>query len=385
MSRISRALVVLVLAIAVALGVSPARAQEIGEAPATSAPAKAETPTPVLPRDMPDLSAAKVTIPPVPSSYATRDLGWLHLAYPPAAEERVAPILADADEFKAMLVERLGQKVLDHVEVRITPTYGDMTRLAPVGAPPPGYASGVAYHGLHLVLITMLPPRGADAVDVAETFKHEMVHVALEDATLGQHVPVWFNEGLAIYLSGEHSLARQNTLMSATFSGRLIPFADLDRSFPSDTFEVNVAYAESADVMRFLMQRTDQVRFTSMIERVREGQVFDRSAADAYGSDLRKLEFQWHRDAERRYSIIPVLTGGGLLWVGVIGALVAAYVRRRRRTKAILARWEKEEAVEDLARARAAALAAGEREPIEPIAARASVKIEHDGHWHTLH
>jgi hypothetical protein len=228
-----------------------------------------------------------------------------------------------------------------------------------------------------------LSTRGAEAVDVGETFKHEMVHIALDDATRGQHVPVWFNEGLAIYLSGENSLARQQTLMSATFSGRLIPFQDLDRSFPSDTFEVNVAYAESADVMRFLMKRTDQLRFASMIERVRDGERFDRAAGEAYGSDIRKLEFEWVREAEHRYSIIPVLTGGGIIWVGVIGALGLAYVRRRRRTKAILARWEKEEAAEDLVRARAEA--AADEDLAVPVTARVSIKIEHDGNWHTLH
>jgi hypothetical protein len=359
----------------------------MGAAEATSA--KADAPTPLLPRDMPVLvSASQVTIPRVPASFKTRDLGWLLLSYPAAAEERVAPIVAEADEFKGLVAERLGQHVLEHVEVRVTPTFGDMTRLAPVGAPPPPYASGVAYSRLHLVLISMLPPHGADAVDVGETFKHEMVHIALDDATRGQHVPVWFNEGLAIYLSGENALSRQQTLMSATFSGRLIPFQDLDRSFPTEQAEVNVAYAESADIMRFLMKRTDAIRFSSMIDRVREGEPFDRAAADAYGSDLRKLEFQWVREAEHRYSIIPVLTGGGVIWVGILGALVAAYVRRRRRSRAILARWEKEEAAEDLARARLAAEAtAGDATPLGSLAKRASVhvKVEHDGGWHTLH
>jgi hypothetical protein len=379
MSRITRVFFAILLAIAVAFGAVPARAQEMTEAPPPAAGPARETP--LLPRDMPVLvSASQVTIPPVPASFKTRDLGWLRLSYPPAAEERVAPILAEADEFKAVLSSRLGQDVLSHVEVRITPTFGDMTRLAPIGAPPPGYASGVAYSRLHLVLISLLPPRGAEAVDVAETWKHEMVHIALDDATRGQHVPVWFNEGLAIYLSGEHSLARQQTLMSATFSGRLIPFQDLDRSFPTDQSEVNVAYAESADVMRFLMQRTDQVRFIAMIDRVREGQTFDRAAADAYGSSLRQLEFQWVREAEHRYSIIPVLTGGGVVWAGVLGALIAAYVKRRRRSKAILAKWEKEEAAEDLRAAEAE-----EALSLAPIAARQSVKIEHDGGWHTLH
>jgi hypothetical protein len=384
MSRIPRALLGLFFAIAVALGVGPAHAQEMNEAPPIAAP---KHDSPVLPRDMPVLvTQSQVTIPTVPPSYRTRDLGWLKLAYPPAAEERVAPILAEADEFKTMVSERLGQDVLSHVEVRITPTFGDMTRLAPIGAPPPGYASGVAYSRLHLVLISLLPPRGADAVDVLETWKHEMVHIALDDATRGQHVPVWFNEGLAIYLSGEHSLARQQTLMSATFQGRLIPFQDLDRSFPSDTSEVNVAYAESADVMRFLMQRTDQARFASMIDRVRDGQQFDRAAADAYGSDLRKLEFQWVREAEHRYSMIPVLTGGGVIWAAVLLALVAAYVKRRRRTKAILEKWEKEEAAEDERVARAAAVANDDLiAPLGASLARQSVKVEHEGGWHTLH
>jgi hypothetical protein len=380
MTRLARALVVVLVALAAVLGVAPARAQEMGGAPASE---QVKT-TPLLPRDTPVLvSASQVTIPAVPSSYKTRDLGWLSLSYPPSAEERVAPIVAEAEEFKTLLVERLGQPVLEHVDLRVTPTFGDMARLAPIGSPPPGYASGVAWTRLHLVIISMLPPRGADAVDVAETFKHEMVHIALDDATRGQHVPVWFNEGLAIYLSGENSLARQQTLMSATFSGRLIPFQDLDRSFPSDTFEVNVAYAESADVMRFLMKRTDQLRFASMIERVRDGERFERAAGDAYGSDLRKLEFEWMREAEHRYSIIPVLTGGGIIWVGVIVALGLAYMRRRRRTKAILARWEKEEAAEDLVRARAEA--AADADVALPVGARISIKIEHEGDWHTLH
>jgi hypothetical protein len=233
----------------------------------------------------------------------------------------------------------------------------------------------------------MLAPRGAEAVDLEEVFKHELVHVALEDAVGGRHVPVWFNEGLAIQLSGENPYDRHATMWNATLSGTLIPIADLDRAFPMDPHEVNVAYAESADFMRFLSRRADRARFAAMIDRVREGEPFDRAVALAYGSDLRKLEFQWRSEAERRYSLWPVLAGGGLVWIGVMAALVAAYVKRRRRTRAILARWEREEAIEDALIARRAA---EEKEkddaPIPSAGARTpSVKVEHAGRWHTLH
>ncbi|HEY8079923.1 MAG TPA: hypothetical protein VIF62_37585, partial [Labilithrix sp.] len=108
MTRLARALFVVLVALAAVLGVAPARAQELGGAPASE---QLKT-TPLLPRDTPVLvSASQVTIPPVPSSYKTRDLGWLSLSYPPSAEERVAPIVAEAEEFKTLLVERLGQPV----------------------------------------------------------------------------------------------------------------------------------------------------------------------------------------------------------------------------------------------------------------------------------
>jgi hypothetical protein len=353
------------------------------------------------PHDMPIVLAAGHAIPPLPGGYVTKDLGWLELAYPARSEERVEGIVRDAEAVKAELTSTLGQPVLSRVTVRIAPTVADMARLAPIDAPPPDYAAGVAYHGMHLVLISMLAPRGAEAVDVDEVFRHELAHVALEDAVLGQHVPVWFNEGLAIRLSGELAMARTKTLWGATLSGTLIPLADLDRSFPRDNFDVSIAYAESADFMRFLTRRADRLRFAAMIDRVRGGQAFDRAVAEAYGSDLRRLELEWRSDLDHRFSVIPVLTGGGLLWVLVIGALGAAYVRRRRRARAILARWEREEAIEDAmyarrvaaeeaaaARQEAPAGSAGAPPPSAAAAAaagRVSVKIEHHGRWHTLH
>lgn len=396
MSRWSRLFFALLSALIVSLTsiAASARPAEIGALSAGSpAPAGGAVDPPlVVPHDVPIvLPTAHATIPPVPASYVTKDLGWLELSYPASASERVAAILQDADSVKAQLTASLGQPVLTRVTVRVAPTFADMARLAPADVPPPPYASGVAYHGLHLVLLSMLQPHGAEAVDLDEVFRHELAHVALEEAVHGKHVPVWFNEGLAISLSGEPSLARTPTLWQATLSGTLIPVSDLDRNMPRDNFRVSIAYAESADFMRFLQRKSDHLRFVAMLERVRDGQDFDRAIAEAYGSDLRRLEFEWRGDLEHRFSVIPVLTGGGLIWCLVMGMLVVAYVRRRRRSQAILARWEREEAIED---ARIAARRALEQAELEPAAVErasivrtvsVSVKVERDGGWHTLH
>ena len=369
----------------------------LGSLPAFGAdgarPTRVEAPAPVVtnPRDAPlVLEPSSVRIPNVPDEYATRDLGWLRISYPPAAQARVDPLIQEADDVKTRLAEVLGQPVLHRVDVRVARTAEEMATLAPADLPPPPYASGVAYNGLHLVLLTLSSPDpGADAPDLQEVFRHEMVHVALEDAVLGHHVPLWFNEGLAIHQSGELPLKRTKTLWDATLSKTVMPLAELDQAFPRDRFEVNIAYAESGDFVRFLLRDADRARFGSMIERVRNGQPFERALTDAYGTDLRKLEYQWREELAKKYTYLPVLTGGSLLWVIVLGAMVVGYVKKRRRAKATLARWEKEEAALD-----AAITEAHEAEStplVVDAAASAAIqasglpKVEHDGSWYTVH
>ena len=348
------------------------------------------------PRDEPlVLQASAVKIPAIPANYTQKDLGWLLLSYPESADERMAPVLRDAESIKSELQATLGQTVLSHVEVRIARTAQDMAMLAPPEAPPPPYATGVAYSSLHLVIVSLSAPGPAgDGTNVEEVFRHELAHVALDDATLGHHVPRWFNEGFAIHTSGESPYLRRKTLWDATLSKKVIPLSELDQSFPSDNYDVSIAYAESADFVRFLVRHSDEKRFASLIDRVRNGSSFDRATGDAYTTNLRKLEFEWREDLGKRFTLTPVLLGGSLLWVLLAGMMVMAYVKKRRRAKETLARWEREEHAMDVAHARALqaerdreqlaeSAASGDRNTLRAVSGL--TKIQHDGDWHTLH
>jgi hypothetical protein len=339
------------------------------------------------PRDVPIVVPSQaVTVPPVPASFPQKDLGWLRIAYSPAAHERVQPLLRDAEEIKAQLADALGQPVLDHVDVRIARSYEEMETLGPSDVKLTANASGIAFPGLHLILLTLTEPVSSEATDLGEVFRHELAHIALEDAVKGQHVPTWFNEGLAINLSGENPFKRRGTLWNATLAKTVIPLGDLDRSFPETNYEQSVAYAESGDFVRYLLRDGDRARFAAVVERTRKGEPFERSLSDAYGTDLRKLEFQWREDIAKRYTFLPVLTGGSLVWVLVIGAMAVGWVKKRKRERATLERWEREEALADEAARRAERAAAME---LADAAAMRNVpslpKIEHEGSWHTIH
>jgi hypothetical protein len=354
--------------------------------------ARADTATAsTQPRDVGLLvQPSAVKLPPPPLDFQRIESGWLTVEFPASVRDRVQGLVGEVEEYRGRLSEDFGQGVLPVALVRIARSPEQMAELAPEGAPPPAYAAGVAYPSAHLALVALQAPRTWEAPDLAEVLRHELGHLALYDAVGGQHVPRWFDEGLAIHESGELPWARRMALADASFGRRLLPLSDLDSGFPLDHYEVNVAYAESADFVSFLLRDVDRARFGSLVERVRSGTSFDRALEDAYGTDIRKLEYEWREGVSRRFSIVPLLTGGGLLWVFIVALASVAWMKRRKRAREKIARWAQEEAEME------AALVTAEREGVERAAAPADEEmpsgptrgipvVEHQGRWYTVH
>ncbi len=380
-----RRLLVVLVAVLALLGAGVARAE----------------PTHTPPADAPRLADESARVPPPPSSFNVYNGGWISFAYPPSVREHVQPLIALANSARDEIAGRLDQKVLSHVRVYVARTPGEMATLAPEGAPFPKYAAGVAYPQVGLLLLTISPVHPNDRHDLGQIFRHELAHQALYDAVGGKPVPRWFNEGFAVLESGEPSWDRLQPLWTATLAHQLLGLKQLERSFPADDVTVGVAYAEAADVVRFLMRREDSRRFAAMVKRIRDGQTFDVAMENAYGEDTATLEYEWREDVAKRYTFWPVLFGGGLVWIAAIGLIGWGYRRRKKRDHAVLARWEKEEAAEDALRARLARATAPDNGRVHIVLSRAPPppvpdiparipeaeipKIEHDGSWHTLH
>jgi hypothetical protein len=367
------------------------RGPEAGGEPAAEPALEHEGEPPV---DAPRIRRARVRLPPVASGFGTYDGGWIKFTFHPSARERIEPLIADADRIRHELGERLGQTVLKSVRVDIARTPGEMETLAPVGAPYPSYADGVAYSEIGLVLLT-LNPRYANAdFNLERVFSHELAHVALYDAVGEREVPRWFNEGFAVMASGETSFDRMWQLWQATLADRLIPLSEVERSFPSDENKASIAYAEAVDVVRFLVRRQEAHRFRALVQGLKDGRDLDASVRQAYAIDLVSLESEWREDVAKRYTFWPVLFSGTAVWALVLGLFLFGWRKRRKRAKATLERWARDEAREDALRrlreearvhivlspqATGTPLPPAVPDPVEVP------RVQHDGEWHTLH
>lgn len=351
------------------------------------------------PSDAPLLGPGRLAPTPVPPGFNTFDGGWIRFHYHPSSREALQALISEATQIRTELNERLGVPVLSHVRVDLARTPGEMATFAPAGAPYPDYAAGVAYSEAGLVLLTLAPVHPTSQHDLVEVFRHELAHVALFDAVASAHVPRWFNEGFAVFASGESSFKRLPTLWRATLADTLVPLDQLDQVFPLDQNDADVAYAEAADVVRFLVRHRERFRFQGLVERMRAGQDFNTSIRDAYGIEVSELEQEWREDVAKRYTFWPVLLSGSVVWFGVLGLFALGYRKRKKRATVTLARWAEEEAREDAMRR--ASTNAGSDDRIHIVLARGTgsqpltlpaphetaevPKVQHEGQWHTLH
>ncbi len=335
-----------------------------------------------------------LSVPATPAGYNRFDGGWIQFHYHPSSRERVQALIAESTKVRQELTEWLGVPVLSRVRVDIARTPGEMATFAPEGAPYPEYAAGVAYSEIGLVLLTLTPVHPTSEHDLVQVFRHELAHIALYDAVAGAHVPRWFNEGFAVLASGETSFQRLQTLWLATISENLLPLDQLDASFPANEADAGIAYAESVDVVRYLLRKRERFRFQGLIERIRAGSEFNVALRQSYSIELPELEQEWREDVAKLYTFWPVLFSGSAVWMGTLGLFFVGWRKRKRRTQKTLAQWEQDEAREDRQRVAAAAprvhivLARNNPPPLPmlpPPSETEVPKVEHDGQWHTLH
>jgi hypothetical protein len=280
-----------------------------------------------------------------PGYHSERE-GAVKWTYPSAALAEVRDLQSATREVWARLGTELGVYLEPELDIRIAVNPQQMQDLAPAGRTVPPYASGVAFPADGIVLLTLTAPESWVRPDMEKLLAHELSHVALHRALDGHAVPRWFAEGVAIHHSGEHSFARVRTLWSATLQGGLLGLRDLSEHFPEQHGEVDVAYAESADLVGFMLEGLGgPPRFRALCAGLQGGAPFDDAFLLAYQMTLPEFEQQWRAQLAQRFGRWPsILSGLTVLWALAALLLVFGYVQVRRKHRRTLQRWALEEA-----------------------------------------
>ncbi|MCD6384341.1 hypothetical protein J7M23_01050 [Candidatus Sumerlaeota bacterium] len=181
----------------------------------------------------------------------------------------------------------------------------------------------------------------------SKTFVHEYAHIYLGNMC-SRRLPRWLDEGIAMHLAGDWHLSDAIDLAVARLSGKYIPLAELEVSFPSDPKRMRLAYLESYSLVSYILkQRYNRADVSVLVDDLtdpEDGQelislYWNRLVRDGYELNWRNAT----KYAIRNFIIILMLAFNTIFWFGVSMLLIIAYFRKRRRQRPLLEEWENEE------------------------------------------
>jgi hypothetical protein len=352
----------------------------------------------VQPRDVHADAHDAAQVPRVPQDFLEERVGRVVLRYHRQDDNIAARLAARLPVSLRKVADELGISAQQALEVRIARSPAEMARLAPRLSPPPDYAVGVAYPALGLIILSVVDPQSWLPPNLDHVLTHELSHVLLHRAAGERPLPLWFVEGLAVHQAGEQRLGRIQTLWEAAVTDDVLSTAELSQRFPSRPNQVNLAYAESADLVEHLLRgERDRARLQQLITTVKAGSSFEQALLATYHVDLAYLEREWKRSLGERYRVLPMVLTGTALWGGIAILVVVAFWRRRKDQREKLSRWAEEEALEEARAQRELAQAVlvntGRPAPDAELYVVAAQQqhdstvptIEHEGQRYTLH
>lgn len=251
-----------------------------------------------------------------------------------------------------------------HVEVRIGNGREEFEAIALPGGRPPSWSTALAYPDQGIVLVEARTLTDASG---PSTLRHELAHVAL--GAIGRDWPRWFQEGFAVHLTGEqrYSFTQYATLFRAVHQDRIFHFDDLATGWPEHPLDVEIAYAQSASFVSWLIDTKGPAALGALLDEESRGASFDQAFSRAFKSSVWAEETAWRRLLPVRYSWWPILTGGTTVWGLAAVLTVVAWARRRRQTALRRAEQLAEEAAQDAAlRIAAAEALAGPASELNP-------------------
>jgi hypothetical protein len=157
---------------------------------------------------------------------------------------------------------------------------------------PSEWTGGVAFTSYNVVAIGISPDnlnwgKGAMA--------HELTHIVMNQVTFNPYhgLPVWLNEGLAMYSEGPLDDQFSVPLSKALSGGSLISVRSISSPFSADSTKATLSYAESYSLVDFLVKTFGSAEMLDLLETFKQGSTYDGAFQNVYGLDMDQLEKDW--------------------------------------------------------------------------------------------
>ena len=230
----------------------------------------------------------------------------------------------------APLLRQLTGAQPENMRIEILPTLEKFKkRVQQVGGPL--WAAGLALPRQGLILLRS-PSQLTDPEGFGLVLVHEMTHLYLHAALREKRLPLWLEEGVAMYASGQGGLANAGELAGAVLTDGLIPLGRMQDSFPASASQARLAYAQSYYLVSFLLNRYGPDTPAAIIRELARGRDLTVALKIVTGHGVAALEKEFIQEMDSRFSWLAAIFATGTVW-GLAALLAGVGLVHRRRAQ----------------------------------------------------
>lgn len=154
------------------------------------------------------------------------------------------------------------------------------------------WTGGVAYTEYGIIAIGI----GTSASEInwgIDAIAHELTHLVVHQVTFNPYntIPPWLDEGLAMSSEGDLDFQFSQALENA--GNNLISVRSLSSPFSAYADEAILAYAESYEIVQYLIETYGRDKMYELLIAFRNGSGYDEALEKVYGFNMESLNTQW--------------------------------------------------------------------------------------------
>ncbi len=205
----------------------------------------------------------------------------------------------------------------------------------------PEWSQGVSFPEQNTIVLKS-PRFSKGTEEFHRTTAHELTHLLIGVKT-GGRLPRWFNEGLALWLSGEGQGKALMPLSRAVWSGSLIPLDHIERVDSFQPADAELAYLQSYHLTEFMIKRYGWETIQRILNDMGAGSSWNESLFRETELDQAGLEAEWHAELKKSYRWMILLDAEFFIFLGMTVLVLIAGVLVIRRKRKIYRQWSAEE------------------------------------------
>jgi len=199
-----------------------------------------------------------------------------------------AQVAARVNYSLKQIQSKLGIGLQDPITVWIYATVDDFhTSLPPKTSE---WVGGIAFPQLNQASIVV---ENMDDTTLRRDMPHELTHLVFHQEAQA-YVPTWFDEGLAVYNQFYQEPELTLRFKDALSNHTLLNLTNISMTFPSDTNQAYLAYAQSWKLLDYMYSSFGQNKMSLLIQDLHSSDhTFDEDLQQSIGIDTAQLENQW--------------------------------------------------------------------------------------------